>query len=207
MLLGVGTGPAGFGPPGAAVGALFGWMLLAAAAEVVAGRPRRVSVLPWAIGATVFAVFCGPGAITALLGAAAVVYGLMTIAVVRRVPPVRPGFATVALPIGRSFDAATFALPVGRTFDMAAVALPVGRTFDMAAVALPVGRTFDMAAVTPPGGRTFDMATVAVPGGQAFDAATVGLPGGRTFDVATDCKERPAPKPAGTGPVPALTLT
>lgn len=91
VLLGVGSGPMGFGPPGTGIVALLSWVLTAAAAEVVVGGRGRLGVLPWALGATLLAVFCGPGAATAVLGAAAVVYGLRTIAIVapvRRVSPV-----------------------------------------------------------------------------------------------------------------------
>ncbi|GID65634.1 hypothetical protein Acy02nite_35150 [Actinoplanes cyaneus] len=128
VLLGIGTGPLGLCPPGATFGALLAWVLVAAAAEIVVGGPRRLNVLPWAVGATMLAAFCGPGAITALLGAAAVVYGLTTVAivapvrrapsvvrsvpslvrrvspVVRRVAPVVRRSATPAMSGGRPFD-------------------------------------------------------------------------------------------------------
>ncbi|WP_436535955.1 hypothetical protein [Actinoplanes sp. HUAS TT8] len=105
VLLGAVTGPLGIGSPGTGVGALFLWIVMAAAAEVVAGGPRRPGVLPWAIGATMLAAFCGPGAVTALLGGAAVVYGLravVTMTPVERFSPVVPG----AFPGRRRFDIA-----------------------------------------------------------------------------------------------------
>ncbi|BCY09033.1 hypothetical protein [Actinoplanes sp. L3-i22] len=110
VLLGVVTGPLGIGPAHAAVGALFFWVLMAAAAEIVVGAPRRLGVLPWAIGATVAAAFCGPGAIMAVLGAAAAGYGLRTIAMVmpvRRFSLVLPGVETAAPSGARRFGIAT----------------------------------------------------------------------------------------------------
>ncbi|RAK26202.1 hypothetical protein B0I29_12834 [Actinoplanes lutulentus] len=82
LLAGIATGPAGLGPPGSAVGAMFGWFLIAIAAEVVVGCPRRLNVLPWLVSAAVAGVFYGSGATTTLLGAAAIVYGAATMSIV-----------------------------------------------------------------------------------------------------------------------------
>ncbi|KUL29179.1 hypothetical protein [Actinoplanes awajinensis] len=110
VLLGIGTGPMGLGSPGAPIVALFCWVLTAAAAEVVAGNPRRLNLLPWMIGAMVLVAFAGPGAVTALLGAAAAGYGLTTIvtaAPARRIPPRAHRVEPATTAGGRTFDITT----------------------------------------------------------------------------------------------------
>ncbi|WP_436532357.1 hypothetical protein [Actinoplanes sp. HUAS TT8] len=86
------------GPHGSALVAVFGWLLLAAGVEVAAGRPPRLNVLPLALVAAVVVAVGGPGAPTALLGVAGVVYGTATIVAI-----LRPGLRRVlrAVRVGR----------------------------------------------------------------------------------------------------------
>ncbi|WP_433832937.1 hypothetical protein ACQP2E_17455 [Actinoplanes sp. CA-015351] len=81
LLMGIATGPAGLGPPGSGTVAMIGWLLVATAAEIVVGCPRRLNVLPWLVSAIAVAAFCGAGATTMLLGAVAVLYGMATLSI------------------------------------------------------------------------------------------------------------------------------
>ncbi|MBB2940541.1 hypothetical protein FB565_000245 [Actinoplanes lutulentus] len=64
---------------------MFGWTLIAIAAEIVVGCPRRLNALPWLVSAAVAGAFYGTDATTMLLGAAAIIYGASTISIA--VPP------------------------------------------------------------------------------------------------------------------------
>jgi hypothetical protein len=188
VLLGIGTGPLGLCPPGAPFGALLAWVLLAAAAEIVVGGPRRLNVLPWAVGATMLAAFCGPGAITALLGAAAVVYGLTTVAIVA---PVRraPSVVSRVIPVVRSVASLVRRVsPVVRSVPPVVRSVPslVRRVSPVVRRVAPVVRR-----VSPVVRRS----------------AAPAMSGGRPFDITIDLNARPVSEPAVTGSVLALTLT